>query len=362
MLKPDNGLNLVRLAMVVLVILSHSYTIGRHGGSPLYLGNTSGQWALAGLFSVSGFLVSSGRLRRGLALYLWHRVLRLWPAFMLCLLVIVLLFAPVAYILERGSISGFFGAQSGPGPFLLSNSLFEIRQYTVSGTPNTDPAGWIGNLWTVFFTVVCYVAIGVVLGIRRERVRLLVLVSVFVLTVVAHANIDAVMTYAQDGRVAPVLRFLPFFLGGTIIYELRRRLRLSVLFALPAAGATALLALLFPAWALQMASPLIAYCLLVLGNILPAPRVLRANDLAMGAFMYSYAVQMLLRVFGVPALVDGVWAFFALSVLATVPFAIGSWLLAERPVIRRLRSGEGRPERNVDGTARPIKRVPQALL
>jgi peptidoglycan/LPS O-acetylase OafA/YrhL len=344
MLKPANGLNLVRMTLVMLVILSHSYTVGQYDLSPLFLGNTSGQWALAGLFAVSGYLVSSGRLRRSYATYLLHRILRLWPAFVLCLVVIAGVFAPVVWALQNQTLDGFLTAPGGPFPFLSYNVLFEIRLVEVSGTPGIDGFGWIGNLWTIFYTVLSYVILGLLLGIRDERRRLIVSAAVFVAAVVLHANFNALNAYFQDERVGALLLFLPLFIGGSMIYQLKdvlpRSLALGVLALALAVGFAAI----DGRWGLQAASPLIAYGLLTLANVIPAPAYLRRNDFAMGAFMYSFAVQVLLLVLGVPQQVENVWAFFGVSLLATAPFAVFSWYAAERPVTGFLRRSEARQQ------------------
>jgi peptidoglycan/LPS O-acetylase OafA/YrhL len=341
MLNPVNGLNLVRLAMVALVILSHSFTVGHFGAAPRVLDITPGGWALAGLFTVSGFLVSSGRLRRTYAVYFWHRLLRIWPAFLLCLLVITVVFAPMVYVMQHGSVDGYLTAEEGPLRFLTMNALLEIRQFEVSGTPATNITGWIGNLWTIWYTVASYAVLGVILGIRDARVRLYVTVGAFVVVVVAYANLDFVMPYLQNARIGDgLMRFLPWFIGGSLVYQLKDRLRLTLPFALTALAGTFALAWVSPDWGLQAAAPLIGYALLYVGNVLPAPGALRVNDFAMGFFMYSFAVQVVLAKLGIPELVGSPWLFFVVSMIATAPFAVLSWFVAERPVRDRLRRGE----------------------
>jgi peptidoglycan/LPS O-acetylase OafA/YrhL len=332
MLHRDNALNLVRLGFVLAVVLSHSFTVGRYGPSPLLLGNTPGQWGLAGLFTASGYLIARGAIDSGYVDFMVRRIVRLWPAYLACLAVVVAVFAPISYITMNGSIDGFFGAELGPLRFLSQNILFELRQSRISGTP--DQFGWSGNLWTVFYTLLCYAIVGIVLRIRPQAPRLAAVALVFAVSLAAYANVDAAMPYLQDGRVALLLRFLPFFTGGALLYLLRERIPVRWWIAAPALTVVVLAVALQPAWGLQLVAPLIAYVVVVLANLTRLPAVLRDNDFAMGYFMYSFPVQKVLNLLGAGELANNPWAYFVLSVLATTPFAVASWLLIERPAIR----------------------------
>jgi peptidoglycan/LPS O-acetylase OafA/YrhL len=345
MLNQVNGLNLVRLAMVALVVLSHSFTVGHYGAAPRVLGLTPGGWALAGLFSVSGYLVSGGRLRRSYPVYFWHRLMRLWPAFLVCLLAIVVLFAPAVYLTQHGTIDGYLTAENGPLRFLTMNALLEIRQFAVSGTPATNATGWIGNLWTIWYTVASYAIVGAILGIRDPRIRRIITAVAFAVLVVAYANAELLEPYLQNARMTEgLMRFLPWFVGGALVYQFKDRLRPSIPWALAAMAGVGVLAAVSSDWGLQAAAPLIAFALISVGNWLPAPRFLRQNDFAMGFFMYSFAVQVVLAKAGVPELVGNPWVFFAVCMLVTAPFAAFSWYVAERPVQRRLRDGAPVPQ------------------
>jgi peptidoglycan/LPS O-acetylase OafA/YrhL len=332
MLQRDNALNLVRLALVLAVVLSHSFVVGRYGASPLILGNTPGQWGLAGLFTASGYLIARGAIDGGYVEFMVRRIARLWPAYLACLAVVVAVFAPISYIVMNGSLDGFFGAELGPFRFLSQNVLFELRQSRISGTP--DQYGWSGNLWTVFYTLLSYAIVGLALRLPSPALRLAAVAIVFAVSIAAYANIDAAMPYLQDGRVALLLRFLPFFSGGAVLYLLRERIPVRWWVAALALGVIVVAAALQPSWGLQLAAPLIAYVVVALANVTGLPSFLRDNDFAMGYFMYSFPVQKVLNLLGAGELAGNPWTYFGLSVVATTPFAVASWFLIERPAIR----------------------------
>ena len=74
-----NSLNALRLALATLVIVSHAWPIGGFGNDP-HIGDLSfGGWAVAGFFAISGFLITSSRLRSSFSAYLWRRMLRIFP-------------------------------------------------------------------------------------------------------------------------------------------------------------------------------------------------------------------------------------------------------------------------------------------
>ena len=58
------------------------------------------------------------------------------------------------------------------------------------------------------------------------------------------------------------------------------------------------------------------------------------------AYLYAFPVQLPLTVLGVPKL--GLLPYIAVTVLLTVPLAIASWLLIEKPALRLKFRGPGR--------------------
>src|SRR3954468_7575058 len=68
-----NSLNALRLALAVLVIVSHAWPLGRFGNDPRLGALTLGEVAVAGFFAISGWLITQSRLSGGLAGYAWRR-------------------------------------------------------------------------------------------------------------------------------------------------------------------------------------------------------------------------------------------------------------------------------------------------
>src|ERR1700730_3329908 len=89
--NPDNNaFGFLRLTLAVFVIFSHSLALGGFGMDRLEV-LTQGQyhiglWSVAMFFVLSGFLVCrSASVSRSVARFLWHRFLRIFPGYWVCL-------------------------------------------------------------------------------------------------------------------------------------------------------------------------------------------------------------------------------------------------------------------------------------
>ena len=81
-----NSLNLFRLILAFLVLVAHGYYIVGRDDSPGFNGENLGGWAVIGFFVISGFLITRSRFRTDPGTFLVHRIGRIMPAFIVCLL------------------------------------------------------------------------------------------------------------------------------------------------------------------------------------------------------------------------------------------------------------------------------------
>lgn len=83
--------------------------------------------------------------------YLRARVLRIMPAFWVCLAVTALVIAPLT--------TGAFG-QDNLG-YIAKNAALWVFQYDIAGTPAGVPydAVWNGSLWTLAWEFSCYLGV-----------------------------------------------------------------------------------------------------------------------------------------------------------------------------------------------------------
>lgn len=323
----SNSLNAIRLLLAALVIVSHTFPISGHGPDPQWGGIGLGTLAVGGFFTISGYLITSSRLKSGLVSYAWRRFLRILPGFWVCLVF-------TAFVAAR--IGGW-----ARGGWSARNALEYVLTYADTSHPVTiDPrtlagapfGSWNGSLWTLRYELACYVAAGLALCLMALWRRSLV-AAAFVLATALSLYVH--LSGPESGILFETTLLVPYFLAGVLLLRFADRVPLvgrgavACVLALILTGVVGQGEALFPL-------PL-AYLLLWIGA--SAPRFVRKvgsrNDLSYGMYLYAFPVQQLLVVAGLARLSAGLFAIA--SILSTVPFAAASWFAVERPAMRAKR-------------------------
>jgi peptidoglycan/LPS O-acetylase OafA/YrhL len=289
-----------------------------------------------GFFTISGYLITASRFANPLGRYLVLRVARIYPAFVVCLLVTAGVFAPIAWAAEGRDLSGFLTTPTTPPAYVLENLALRINAYDVAGTPSAVPypGAWNGSLWTLYFEFLCYLLVGLLVCLRIVRRQPWLVALGFAVSVLAWASIDAWAPGAYPDLVL-LARLLPAFLGGALVQVAIRRRPLRTPVALAAIAIAGVLVVTVDHWGAQLASPLVAYALLWLSTVLPSPAVARRHDISYGVYIYAFPVQQLLVYAGAHRL--GLVGYDVLAALATAAVAVVSWRLVERPALHWVR-------------------------
>jgi peptidoglycan/LPS O-acetylase OafA/YrhL len=319
-----NSLNAIRLVLAATVIVSHSWSIGAYGRTPSHGGFAPGGWAVDAFFVLSGYLIAGSRLNNTLLSYLKRRVLRIYPGFVVCLLSVVLVFAPIGYYHLHHTLHGYLSTPHTPLNYVLANLGLKIRLSTVAGTPSPSMA-WAGTLWTLYFEFLCYLVVGLLacwVTFRRG--------PVVASGVLAAATAISLMNDHVNHHTDPAnfVRLLPFFMAGTVLYLLRDHAPCTWWLALPAFAVLVLLPEAGPRYVVLCALPL-AYLVMYLGAVVPIA-IGRRNDISYGIYMYGWPVEQLVRYFNVGSQT----VFIVASILGTIPIAAASWFLVERRAMR----------------------------
>jgi peptidoglycan/LPS O-acetylase OafA/YrhL len=338
----SNSLNFLRLALAILVIFSHTIPIGGFGNETVLGNQTLGDLSVDGFFAISGFLICGSAVRHtshygrwlGLVKYFWDRVLRIFPAFWICLILTAGVFGLVGWWSLHHQLAGYWSQPRGPLHYMVSDSFLRMNSYTISGTPAKVPysLAWDGSLWTLSWEFLCYIGVAALAAVGLlVRRQLVAVIAVFVW--LGEVYVFFSPTFFPSAQYA--LRFGTIFLVGALVFLYRDRIPDSgalalVLFAVGCLGA----AIGHPLSQVSdlITGPAMAYPVLWLGAHLPFRKVGATNDLSYGVYIYAFPVGQLLALAGIQRF--GYLAFALATVAGTLPLAAASWWGVERWALR----------------------------
>lgn len=344
-----NALNAIRLALALSVIIWHSFPLtgAAIGFEPVR--QVVSSVGVDSFFAISGYLIVSSWMRNpSIVAFLRARILRIFPAFWLCLILTAVLFAPIAIAIQGGAFPP--GYAHSALDYVLHNSLLRMFSFDIAGTPLNVPYPhvWNGALWTLFWEFLCYLGV-LVLGVSkllRFRLTLLILFALALVGLLLTTYGPVHNFYADNGS-----RFGIMFLAGAIVYRFEDKIRVSAP-ALVVCGVVVVVSSLLLDYRIVAALPL-AYVVLSLGALGKHPRLSFHNDLSYGTYIYGFPLAQILATLGAASL--GVAPFAILSILLTIPVAAASWFFVEKQALRL--KGRARSLRSRDTTAPVAERT-----
>jgi peptidoglycan/LPS O-acetylase OafA/YrhL len=321
----DDNFHLLRLFAASLVVYGHSWATAlnpNHDTDPLgqRIGLFSGTVAVDMFFWISGFLVTMSYARRQSAKdFLLARVLRIFPALIVCVLASTLLLGPLVTTL---SAAEYFAAPA-TWDYLSHNIRLNDIQWTLPGvfTGNSRAGIVNGCLWTLpgEIRMYEYVLILGVLGLLRSATGFWC--GLVLLACLVAGWPETIWLQLDDYR-----EFAAFFVGGAACWFHRGRIPVST---------AVLLVLLVTAAVLHdsTAYPLllrlcIGYATLWLAYGARLPKVDRIGDYSYGIYLYGFPMQQLVALW-FPAW--GPWTSLLLSLPLSLACAVVSWHAVEKP-------------------------------
>ena len=225
----DNHFNLIRILAAVGVLVSHAFPISLGRGTqeplqPWLQGTSLGMVSVFIFFCISGFFITkSFDQSQTLSRFIKARVLRLFPALLVTLLVTVIV---AGLWLTEAPMPVFIAAVP---EYILRNLTMNSLVYELPGVFESNPFGDAinGSLWTLIYELQCYFGV-IVLGwlgvIRQSAVFGLAFLSFVIVSVGAGllgastVHVSAALLYTLgffvpdliEGR--PVLHYIPSIL------------------------------------------------------------------------------------------------------------------------------------------------------
>ena len=327
-----NGLNLVRLVLASSVIFWHAYPLtGRPFPIPR-LSQLAGDIAVDGFFAISGYLLAGSWLHKPLLLsYARNRILRIGPAFWICLVVVGFVVAPVDAALSGRPVAVLFTGPHSALHYVTDNAFLIIHFWDVAGSPDGIPYPhvWNGSLWTLRWEALAYIGLAVlgVVGALRRRWTVLALLALTWMVVI----VLGVMGGRHNFYLVTGSRLGLMFLAGAVLSLYGNVIPASRRLA-AAACVTIALSTFLPDYRM-VGGPFLALVVIYCGGAIKRPVLqLHDRDISYGIYIYGFPVQQVLVLAGIghlPAPVFGLVAW-----VSTVPIAVGSWVWIERPCLR----------------------------
>jgi peptidoglycan/LPS O-acetylase OafA/YrhL len=341
-----NSIGFLRWFLAFLVIFSHAGPIaGFYGGKDLgtqwSTEQSFGGVAVCGFFFLSGFLISRSKMGRTTTVrYFWHRFLRIYPGWFLALLVTAYVFAPLAWVQEKGTWNGFWDATAdSPFTYFSRNVTLILNQLNIAGMGTSLPLytdhgilDWNGSAWTLAFEFGAYILVAV-LGVSGALANRLVggivagvIIALAMMQWLALGNVGALLPLFSDFRA---LLLLAPFAWGMLFNLYRDRIpiddRLAVACALVAAYTYAK-----GGW-LVFGQYAFCYVLIWFAVRVRITRWDRYGDLSYGIYIIGWPLMVLATYFH---LEDHGWiVYHAVVIIGVHVYAFLSWHLVERPAM-----------------------------
>jgi peptidoglycan/LPS O-acetylase OafA/YrhL len=350
--RPQNSIGALRLLFASLVIVAHSPEMldGDSRREPLHrlFGTmTFGGLAVDAFFLISGYLIAASFAASASTWsYFVKRILRIYPAFLVCSLLCIFVVAPLV-----GAKLGALGAGDWArvGVRLVNLKAPEVRG-ALAGLPFPSLNG---SAWTISYEFRCYIAAAALglLGFYRRRgwflaFTVLLLASNFIFLTPFGAPLRHMPDWfdATFGDVQQALKLWSAFAVGTCFWLFRDKIAYRWLWAI--AAITPLAGLMFLPVAGEVSLILLGgyflFTTAFAATWRPLHTINATEDISYGVYLYAWPVAALVIWYwrDVSPGVLGVLTFIGAAALGTL-----SWFLIEKPAMNlRTRVGSGPPK------------------
>lgn len=323
-----NNFTLVRLGAASAVIASHAYF---QTGNVEPLAQVTkfdlGDHAVNVFFVLSGLTVAASLARRrDLWAYGRARLLRIFPGFLMCVMVVTFLLGPLTTSLHPRD----YFASPDTALYLLNTGVFLKAGASLPGVFSALPEAGIVNapVWTIKYELLAYVLLAALFAatsFRRPSLRASVVAILALLAAFEYAGFDGGSLSAHNG-----LEFVFCFMLGVALYAFRNEVVLD--WRIGIAAALALAATIGTHFECLAFSAMAALVVLAAGAIpLGRARALaNANDISFGTYLYGWPIAQSLLLIS-PGLAPG--QLLALTLPIAWFAGLISWFLIERPIM-----------------------------
>lgn len=330
----DNNFNLIRILAAFSVLITHCFTLtaGSAKAEPFRdtLGMSLGDIAVDVFFIISGFLVTISLLtKQNMLEFIWARVLRIYPALWVMLLLTVF---GLGAVMTTLSLPAYFTSAQTYGYWLKCATLFTGVVFQLPGVFDSNPYSHSvnGALWTLpseihLYSILALLWVGLRV-IKTQHIKLFeqVIVGIFIM-----ATLSLLMRVFMMDTDAVFNKRAFMFFSGASVYILRAYITLSrsVLGVLIAALCLSIL--------IGQKTFLLTYFLTLTYIVfyaayVPTGVVRQYNqegDYSYGLYIYGFPIQQTLEAFN-PKM--GALSMFVMSAPIALLAAALSWHFVEQ--------------------------------
>lgn len=345
----NNSLNLLRLVFASFVLIMHTFGfISAENHLPgwfKYLLNL----AVPCFFVVSGYLITASALKNDLKTFFKKRFARIYPAYFVCLIVIIVLFAPITYILQYGfDLTGYLTQSPTPLRFFILNlPLFMVSPQIGTTLAHINISSWNGSAWTLIFEFGCYIATALIItlltkvNIKKENLPKFI-IGIYVLLIIVslfYPRPDGVPQRSLMNLFVFAVNLFTIFLGGSIIYLIREKIVFNIKYVIISFVFCVLMMSILPyCWAVEISAIPMTYIILYISVKLKSPKFIQENDISYGVYIYAWPIQTLIAIMLISYGINcNVWIYTIICFIVTGIFATLSWFLIEKPILRKVR-------------------------
>ena len=321
----DNNLNLIRMFAATGVLVSHAWPVstGNITDQPfanILHGIDLGIICVSIFFAISGYLIAQSYNRDpNLKRFWFSRVMRIFPALLIVLLITALILAPLITVADVKAVW-----RAAPEYILRNFTLFSLEQY-LPGVFKGNPVGGSINipLWTLSHELVCYFFVTVLglLGLLKTP-RLMFLAWIAFIAVYA-----LIIYFEPQSRLVALAKLAFPFMVGVVLFVWREKIILSWIIG---GSLIALTTLLYDSIIFREVFMLSLTYIIFLFAFLPGGKIRdynRLGDYSYGIYIYAFPIQQLVAYAGV----TNPW----LNILYSFPLALMcaflSWTVIEDP-------------------------------
>lgn len=333
-MRNDNNFDLFRLFAASLVLFSHCYPLCASGYEPVSVltgVDTGGGLAVAMFFVISGYLITASCLNSsGVFDYVIKRVLRIFPALIVCVAATVVLLGPILTNLSFGEY------WRHPMTHDYWSNIWFLTRYSLPGVfeNNLYPNAVNGSLWTLpieisMYLLTLFLCVFRVLSTRFVCV-LLVALWLLYFRVIPQEGLGSKVVFGLF-LLSDATKLACFYFGGALLYLHNKmplkpyEMALMALFAFYVARGADSQTLLY-----IILAPYIVIALALMPS-LGLSRLVSRGDVSYGIYIYAFPVQQVVAHLVGPSITPFTMLVWSLPI--TYMLAVASWVFVEKPVL-----------------------------